>query len=113
MLAEIRRLQAENATLRGQLEESSYPGHYISTVCQRGKHHLCRRVCKYNDTEECQCSCEHPPLMKIPLTYSDLQAMTVGLHVLVDELKAELYVTMLRARSAEKIAGIGLPRRVE
>lgn len=37
---------------------ASFPGHYISTACQRDKHEHCRRADKWAG-EPCQCDCGH------------------------------------------------------
>lgn len=64
---EVARLEVAVGQLRG---DASYPGHYVSTACQIGKHEHCRLSNKWSG-EACQCKCGHA-LVDLP-TYEDLQ----------------------------------------
>lgn len=58
------------ASLTRQLAASSYPGHYISTACQRGKREHCRLADKWTG-EKCVCECGHATGNTSP-TYDEL-----------------------------------------
>src|ERR1700722_16846223 len=56
-----------------ELAAASYPGHYISTACQRGKHEHCRLTDKWTG-EPCLCSCGHPGTGEPTTTYDELKS---------------------------------------
>lgn len=77
------RLVVESAKLRAQLESASYPGHYISNACQRGRHENCRLNEKFSG-EPCLCSCGHPGSGEKPPTYDELTAEIERLNKLLE-----------------------------
>lgn len=54
------------AELEREREAHSFPGHYISTACQRDRHQHCRLTDKWT-SEPCKCSCGHPATTNLPV----------------------------------------------
>lgn len=59
------------------LVTASYPGHYVSTACQRGKHEHCGLQDKWGG-EKCQCNCGHVAVTA-QLTYEQQAAQIAKL----------------------------------
>ncbi len=55
-----------------QLAVASFPGHYISTACQQGKHEHCRLRNKW-DGSPCLCACGHANVSEGLPTYEALK----------------------------------------
>jgi hypothetical protein len=69
----LEKAEARLAEEERQYLTASYPGHYISTACQRGKHEHCRLNEKFSG-EPCLCACGHPGAGDPPPTYDELKA---------------------------------------
>jgi hypothetical protein len=71
------------AELMFKLALASYPGHYISTYCQDGRHENCRLNRKITG-EPCLCSCGHPDAGEKPPMYDELRAEVGRLKKIVE-----------------------------